>query len=203
MVGCPWPSRHTQIFMKVLETPQMVQQQLDACAVRCRAEDFLFGKPLVVNVYRSVLVEAMLDIALGDDWKWVAGDYAPFDFRHSDQTRLEVKQASYHQSWTSTAKQKPTFDVAKRTGFFEGELWTEHAQPARNTDLYVFGHHGVEDRSLADHRRPDQWHFAVIDATLLGAEKTLSRKRLTEMSGWCAIDQVLEEVEKLRCGRSK
>jgi hypothetical protein len=176
----------------------MIPEHLEASEVRHHANDFLFGKPLVVNVHRSVLVEAMLDIALGDVWEWVAGDYWPYDFRHDDETRLEVKQSSYHQSWPSTAKPKRTFDVAKRTGFFEGELWTEHAAPARNTDLYVFGYHGVVDRSLADHRRAEQWHFAVVDATLLGAEKSLSHKRVSEMSRWYLIDEVSEEVEKLR-----
>jgi hypothetical protein len=183
--------------------PDLNPEMLTAATVRKHAEDFLFRKPLVVNVFRSVLAEAMIDLALGDDWAWVAADYAAFDFKHLDGTRLEVKQASNHQSWESASAAKSRFDVAKRGGLYEGNVWTQHAGPARNTDLYVFGYHGVEDRSLADHRRPDQWHFAVVDAARLRDEKSLSHKRVSEMSDWYAIGELAAAVEKLRLNRSR
>lgn len=41
-----------------------------------------FGKPLVTNVYRSVIVEAMIAGALSD-WSWCNADYAEYDFIHA------------------------------------------------------------------------------------------------------------------------
>jgi hypothetical protein len=167
---------------------------LSGTNMRSHAENFLFGKPLVVNVYRSVIVEAMVDLALGDGWEWVAGDYGPFDFQHRDGTRLEVKQASYQQTWELTAEPSPRFDVAKRTGCYEHNEWQKHDPPQRNTDLYVFGYHGEQERSVADHRRADQWVFAVVDATSLGDEKSLSYARVSTMSEWYPIDELRAEV---------
>lgn len=174
---------------------------LSGINMRSHAENFLFGKPLVVNVYRSVIVEAMVDLALGDGWEWVAGDYGPFDFQHRDGTRLEVKQASYQQTWELTVEPSPRFDVAKRTGFYEHNTWHKNDPHQRNADLYVFGYHGAKDRSLADHRRADQWVFATVDATILGDEKSLSYARVSAMSEWYPIGELLRNVERHRLSR--
>jgi hypothetical protein len=179
----------------------MAPEHLNLANVRSRAGNFLFGKPLVVNVYRSVIVEAMVDIALGNLWEWVAGDYAPFDFKHRDGTRLEVKQASYQQTWELTVEPSPRFDVAKRTGFYEHNKWHQHDPHQRNTDLYVFGYHGEKDRSLADHRRADQWVFAIVDATRLGDEKSLSYGQVSAKSEWYPIGELLGNVERHRLNR--
>jgi hypothetical protein len=174
---------------------------LNGTDVRGHAENFLFGKPLVVNVYRSVIVEAMIDLALGDCWEWVAGDYGPFDFQHRDGTRLEVKQASYQQTWELTVEPAPRFDVAKRTGFYQQNKWHKHDLPDRNTDLYVFGYHGVEERSLADHRRADQWMFAIVDAASLDDEQSLSHGRISAMSEWYPIGELRGNVDRHRLNR--
>lgn len=51
---------------------------------------------------------------------------------------------------------------------------------------------------MADHRRADQWVFAVVDATRLGDEKSLSYGRVSAMSEWYPIDELRAEVEKLQ-----
>ena len=53
-----------------------------------------FDKPLVMNVQRAVLVEAMISMALEPDWRWYAASYELYDFKHLDGTRLEVKQTA-------------------------------------------------------------------------------------------------------------
>src|SRR5689334_16757919 len=61
-----------------------------------RAVSKVFGKPLVTNVYRSILVEAMIAGVLPETWEWCSQDYNSHDFVHKDGARMEVKQSA---SW--------------------------------------------------------------------------------------------------------
>lgn len=151
----------------------------------------IFGKPLVINVYRSVLVEAMVAAAL-KDWRWCSGDYAPYDFSHPTGLRLEVKQTALKQSWTATAKPQPRWDIAARMGYWEdGIKWVE--EPGRNADIYVFALHPVTD-DRADHRDPAQWLFHVISETRLPSAKSLGLSTLKRLTSAVPIEQLASSV---------
>jgi hypothetical protein len=60
--------------------------------IAARASSMAFGKPLIMNILRAMIVETIVDSALSLDRKWCSTDYAGWDFEHSDLTRLEVKQ---------------------------------------------------------------------------------------------------------------
>lgn len=134
------------------------------------ASNAIFGKPLVTNVYRSVIVEAMIAGALAD-WQWCSADYAEYDFIHPDGTRLEVKQSAMKQTWATKGQPKPSWDIAQRKKLWRDETWVE--APGRNADIYVLGlHDDIGD--AADHREPAQWIFFVIPAHRLPTTKRLS-----------------------------
>lgn len=130
----------------------------------------IFGKPLVTNVYRSVIVEAIVAAAL-PDWQWVSADYFEHDFVHSDGTRLEVKQSAMKQTWTTKGPPRPSWDIAERAGIWQnGVDWVD--RPGRNVDVYVLALHDVVD-DTADHRDPAQWKFLVIPTFRLPAARTI------------------------------
>ena len=95
-----------------------------------------FGRRLIQNNLRSIVVEAIVAKALGPAWRWCSADWAPYDFEGPGGLRLEVKQSAAQQTWsTSTSKpSKPVYDIAARNEFV-GEQ--------------------------ADHRDPAQWCFYV------------------------------------------
>jgi hypothetical protein len=161
-----------------------------------RAQQAAFGKPLVTNVLRSILVEAMLAEALAAEWTWCAADYASCDFVHRDGARLEVKQSAAKQSWHNpdSAPSKPSFDIAERTGRWEGSIWI--AEPGCNAEIYVFAYHPVTSAD-ADHREPAQWRFFVAPASLLPPGKSLSLagvKRLSAEHGFADIASAVETI---------
>jgi len=130
------------------------------------ASSTIFGKPLVTNVYRSVIVEAVISAALSPDWQWCSADYFEYDFVHVDGTRLEVKQSAMKQTWQTMGTPRPQWDIAERK-----TVWVDNKRldaPGRNADLYVFGLHGVTDYT-ADHRDPAQWSFFVVPTYKLPA----------------------------------
>ena len=143
------------------------------------ASNTVFNKPLVTNVYRSVIVEAIISTVLVE-WDWCSSDYSSYDFRHPDGTRLEVKQSALKQSWNHNAPSRPSWDIKPRTGCWEnGTTWIKGI--GRNAEIYVFGLHSLINE-IADHRIAEQWRFFVIPTSNLPDTQRISEKRLRELA---------------------
>jgi len=137
-----------------------------------KVADAAFGRPLVTNVLRGMVAEAIVACALEPEWHWCAQDYANWDFERADGLRLEVKQSAARQSWATSDKPSAcSFDIAARKGRLEGATWID--APGRAAQIYVFAHHPVADIS-ADHRDPAQWNFHVVRSADLPATRSLS-----------------------------
>ncbi len=169
--------------------------------IEALASKAIFGKPLVTNVYRSVLVEAMVATVLPAGWSWTSADYASCDFTHQDGTRLEVKQSARKQTWSSVQPSPPSWDIKPRTGFWVGGIdWHPHDTPTRNSDIYLFGLHPLTHAG-ADHRDPSQWCFFVIPTTRLPAIYRLSEAKARSLADEIGIDQIAQTVDRLRLAR--
>lgn len=163
-------------------------------AIAEKAAKAIFGKPLVTNVYRSVVSEAIVASAL-TDWMWCSEDYASFDFIHPDGTRLEVKQSAVRQSWVTSKPPRPSWDIKPRTGYWkDGITWVP--EPGRNADVYILCLHPVED-DTADHRDPAQWQFVVVAARDLPATQRIglaAALRINKSVGFCELNEVVEAL---------
>ena len=167
--------------------------------VRHHASYATFGRPLIQNNLRAVIVEAMVDLALPKSWRWTAADWAAWDFEHADGTRLEVKQSAARQTWAPPRRLgQRRFDIASRQGRWEGSAW--FAEPGRNADLYIFADHAVVD-DTADHRNPAQWVFYPAPTSVLPETKTLSLSRLMLLIEPCGYGELSSRIESLRLNR--
>lgn len=128
--------------------------------------DAAFGKPLITNVQRGTVAEAIIAFALEPEWTWCSADYASWDFERADGLRLEVKQSARKQSWNTgpDVRGRPSFDISPRQGRWEGDIWFD--EPGRSANIYIFAYHGVADEH-ADHRDPGQWEFYVVPTSIL------------------------------------
>lgn len=148
-----------------------------------KTTEALFGQPLVTNVYRGVLVEAMIAEALAGSWQWVSRDWAPHDFENPGGLRLEVKQSALLQSWATKPgiKWRPSFDIAlrKKTWCEDATAW---ADGATRPEIYVFAFHPVTDRSVADHRDPMQWEFYPVRETNLRKTTRISLRQVQALT---------------------
>ena len=172
-----------------------------------KVSETAFGRPLVTNVLRGLVVEAIVAAALEPQWQWCAEDYSSWDFQRGDGLRLEVKQSAARQSWAVSDKPSQcSFDIAQRKGRWEGPIWIE--APGRAAHLYVFAHHPVADSS-ADHRDPSQWHFYVVPTRDLPATRRLSlvaAARLTEPVGFgelaTKVQTIAEQIVRAGSGET-
>ena len=162
-----------------------------------RLEQALFGQRLVTNSIRGVLVEAILAQALEPEWQWCSTDWASHDFENADGVRLEVKQSAALQSWhrPDDRPSRGSFDIAPRTGRYEGARWLD--EPGRAAQIYVFAWHPIADHDLADHREPLQWQFFAVRAGDLPDQKTIARSRVAALAKPCSIEEIFAEVSAL------
>ena len=164
------------------------------------AASALFGRPLLNNVHRSLLVEAMVAAALPKGWHWNAGDWSSCDLVHDDGTRLEVKQSAARQSW-HPPDGKPSassFDIAPRTGEWVGKEW--RAGAGRNAELYVLAHHPVTD-GAADHADPTQWRFFPLFSQGLPPTKRNTFGAVLRLPAPAGIIDLPAQVERARLSR--
>lgn len=167
--------------------PPPTSQEVVAAAAKTA-----FDHPLVQNNLRAMLVEAMIDAVLPEGWTWASADWAGWDFKRADGIRMEVKQSSVRQSWTSKQPSPGLFDIRPRTGYFVGSEFV--AKPGRNAEIYVFAHHPVAD-DTADHRDPLQWRFHVVPASALPLTKTISLMNVRKLALAVSIQEVGEQIE--------
>lgn len=156
----------------------------------------LVGRPMVSNAFRGTLVEAMLAGVLAPEWQWQADGWGSYDFAGPDGRGLEVKQSAARQDWHD-AQSKPNrgrFDIASRTGRWDGDLWI--AEPGRAAAVYVFAWHPELDPAIADHRDAGQWQFHVVAAHRLPAQRSIALSGIQALSAPCPIGEVKDAVAR-------
>ncbi len=136
-------------------------------------------------------------LALEPEWLWVSADYSNWDFERADGLKLEVKQSAVKQSWSNEYKgnnfrSKATFDIAPRTGRWQGQNWV--AEVGRAAQIYVFCHHVIGD-ATADHRDPSQWQFYIVEASRLPPQKKISLNPLRALCEPVSFEQVFFVVQ--------
>lgn len=173
---------------------------MDKHAVIAGVTQAAFGKPLVNNVYRAMLAEAIVDGALDNGWHWCSGDWALCDFRHADGTRLEIKQSAARQSWhdAGAVPSKGSFDIAARKMAWDGKRWTRST--GRNAEIYVFAFHPQTDAG-ADHREPSQWLFYVVPTSELPAGKRITLSGVQGLAAPVAHHQLGAMIDLVRKNR--
>ena len=137
------------------------------------------GSDLLSNVWRGVLAEFLIARALEvadkprDEW-------AAYDLKTRSGVTVEVKSASYVQSWPQRRPSIISFDIAPRkwVWFAATNEYQELSPPQRVADVYVFCVLGHADRCAA-HTDPldiDQWAFHVVGRRFLDRERPRQKK---------------------------
>lgn len=163
--------------------------------IQRKVAEAAFGRPLITNVLRGLVVEAIVACALAPRWTWCAKDYSSWDFERTDGMRLEVKQSAARQSWAISDKPSAcSFDIAMRRRRWEGTGWIDEV--GRAAHIYIFAHHPIADIS-ADHRDPSQWQFYVAPTSALPNARRLSLAGVRSLATAKSFAQLSQAVELL------
>lgn len=121
---------------------------------------------IVSNATRGVLAEYLVARALGLDPAAVREEWASWDLTMPTGFKLEVKSASYVQSWGQSRFSSISFSIAPSRAWSASTGKMETAA-RRQADAYVFAllHH--QDKPTIDPLDVSQWTFFVVAATAL------------------------------------
>lgn len=138
---------------------------------------------LLSNAVRGRIAEYLvaldLGVAQGTRSEWVA-----FDLQTSDGVAVEVKSASYIQTWAQRRDSAITFDIRK-TVAWNADTATFDNVRRRQAQAYVFALIEHRDRASVDPLNVDQWLFHVLATSILDAkladQKSLSLAGLLQL----------------------
>jgi len=126
------------------------------------------------NTMRGILAEYIvayeLGIATNTRREWDA-----YDLTTKDGVKLEIKSASYLQTWTQPKLSEILFDIAPTKGWnastneFSSEI-------KRQADVYVFCLLHYKEKSMLDPLDLDQWTFYLLPTSVLNTKKPNQKK---------------------------
>lgn len=132
---------------------------------------------LVSNATRGRPAEYIVAQALGLATADVREEWAAFDLQTPSGIKIEVKSASYVQSWHQV-KPSPVMFVVPKTRAWEAATNVQSREARRQADVYVFALLAHTDKTTIDPLNINQWQFYVLPTTTLDA-RTRSQYSIT------------------------
>ena len=162
------------------------------------------GSDLLSNTQRGIIAEFLVAKALGVansprlEWGW-------YDLASATGQKIEVKSASYHQSWSQDRPSDIRFNISPAQRLWDPDTNTStyHDKPVRASAAYVFCLLGSLEHTEPNPLDIDQWAFYVIRTNDLPEQKTIGInplkalvKRMTKRSetGYQELRSVIEQM---------
>ncbi len=152
------------------------------------------------NATRGVLAEYLVAQALGVAGESVREEWAAYDLKTLDGTRIEVKSAAYIQSWRQDRFSRITFRVPK-TRAWDKDTNQQSADSRRQADVYVFALLAHTDQRTVDPLDVSQWEFFVVPTISLDNRKrsqhSITLNSLRALAGASvSLDRLKQAVEE-------
>ena len=139
------------------------------------------------NVYRGDMAEYIVASALGltpPHGRYVRNVWNPYDLLTKTGLRVEVKSASYLQSWDGDFA-KIVFGIAPAHDYPYPDSFRPSPEVQRNNDVYVFCLFTARTRSIPMYNL-DSWEFRVLRTSILNEKMpTQARISLTSLERLC------------------
>ena len=121
---------------------------------------------LLSNATRGILAEYIVARALGIGEDDLRDEWAAYDLKTQDGTKVEVKASAYLQSWFQKKLSTITF-LTKKTRAYDPETGAYSDVLVRQADVYVFALLAHKDKSTVDPLDIAQWQFYVLPTCVL------------------------------------
>lgn len=156
---------------------------------------------ILTNTQRGILAEYIVLKDLGIK-RTVRTEWGAYDLKMDDGTKIEIKSASYVQSWTQKKLSSISFKIAptkswnSETNEYSGEL-------KRQADFYVFCLLNEQNKSKVNPLNLNQWTFYVLPTCALDAhsktQKTMALSTLEKLKPTpCNFGKVKKTIESYK-----
>ena len=153
---------------------------------------------LLNNTQRGILAEYLVKEALGVDYDYRV-NWTDYDLTSTKDLRIEVKSASYLQSWQQKRLSTIRFDIAEKSS------WTEDngrgSSKNRSSEIYIFCLLKEKDRDKVNPLNLDQWEFLVIRTKLL--DENCGDQRTIGLAPLQRLNPIIVRYDQLHAAVSK
>lgn len=155
---------------------------------------------IVSNATRGRFAEFIVATALKIDLTIIRDEWSAFDLTSPEGIKIEVKSASYLQSWFQRTFSTISFSI-KAARHWDSSTNIQASNPTRQSDVYVFCLLNHKDQSSLDPMNLNQWEFYVVATKTLDNYKRSSTsitlkslQGLTHARSYDELQQTILEV---------
>jgi len=116
---------------------------------------------ILSNATRGRFAEFIVGTAIGLDPKNLRDEWDAYDLTTDEGIKIEVKSASYIQSWNQKKLSTISFSI-KPAKYWDAETNLQRGEPKRHADLYVFCLLKHIDKGTIDPLKMEQWDFYIL-----------------------------------------
>ena len=151
------------------------------------------------NALRGVLAEYIVSMDIRCSYA-TRTEWDSFDLVTPDGIKVEVKSASYLQSWSQNKFSQISFGIQPTTAWNDDD--TRSVEAKRQADMYVFCVLAHKDQATIDPLNLAQWDFYVLPTVTLnnqvGNQKTIRLAPLEKLNPLkCKFGEISNAIEQL------
>lgn len=151
---------------------------------------------IISNATRGRFAEFIVASALNIDLTIIRDEWGPYDLKSPEGIKIEVKSASYLQTWNQRDFSKISFST-KASIFWDSETFTQ-SEPIRHADIYVFCLLKHKDQVTLDPMKLDQWDFYVVLTSILDnykrSKSSITLKSLQNLTQSVQYDNLRQTI---------
>lgn len=151
------------------------------------------------NVTRGRFAEFIVGTALGINPLNLRDEWDAFDLITDDGIKIEIKSASYIQSWNQNQLSRISFSI-KKSRYWDAVNNMKRSEPKRHADLYVLCHLKHIDQATIDPLKMEQWDFYVLPTFRLDnyerSQSSITINSLRKLTQPIKYSELKTEIEK-------
>lgn len=152
---------------------------------------------LVSNATRGRFAEFIVASAIKCNLEIIRDEWSPYDLTSPEGIKIEVKSASYLQSWFQRDFSKISFSI-KAARIWDSQTNKHGPIPSRQSDVYVFCLLKHKDQQTLNPMNLDQWEFYVVPTSEINNYKrsntSITLKSLQNMTSAVDYDQIQQTI---------
>jgi len=152
---------------------------------------------LVSNATRGRFAEFIVASAIKCNLEIIRDEWSPYDLTSPEGIKIEVKSASYLQSWFQGDFSRISFSI-KAAHIWDSETNRFGTTPSRQSDVYVFCVLKHKDQQTLNPMNLDQWEFYVVSTVEINnytrSSTSITLKSLQNLTSAIDYDQVRQAI---------
>ncbi len=153
---------------------------------------------LLSNATRGRFAEFIVGTASELDPENLRDEWDAYDLTSNDGIKIEVKSASFIQSWNQNDYSKISFSI-KKARFWDAEQNMRRGEPGRHADVYVFCLLASKNQEEIDPLKLEQWEFFVLPTIALDryerSQTSITLNSLNKLCSATKYPKLKDEIE--------